>query len=137
MKHLEQDHRLTFHRLWNGWINTIQPDLGGTVGIPDIMIMPYPPQIVPIEAKRGNITNGRLFPDRIRPNQVQWHTTFALAKGKSWFYIGTPEERLFMVEAMLVLATRPHGLIVGSTSVHELDTRSSLLFTSHIRAIVE
>lgn len=136
-KKLEQDHRATFRKLWHGWITTIQPNLGGSIGIPDIMIMAHPPQIVPIEAKRGTIVNGRLVCEEIRPNQVQWHTTFAIEGGKSWFYIGTPEGRLFLAPSMITIATRGAGTPISCSVLHELDATSSKAFTAQLRSILK
>ena len=127
-KTLEQTIRNTFRDRWDGWLESYQPGLGGGAGIPDTQIMAHPPVLIPIELKRGTLINGRLFSDKIRPVQVSWHTRLAAAGGKSYFLIGAMDAgmlKLFMSEAMLVLATRESGLLVGVKAVLNLPSPSS------------
>lgn len=131
---LESHVRAEFKARWSGWIETYQPGLGGGTGVPDTQIMAWPPLIVPIELKRGEIIAGRLMVDRVRPAQVSWHTRFGLAGGISKFIIGTgtPDRiALHLVSAQSVLANRTTG--VGSFATLPSDR---IVFTEQMRALL-
>lgn len=146
MNLLEQKVRTDFRARWIGWLETYQPGLGGGSGVPDVQIMPRPNFLVPIELKRGWIEGGRLFVDKIRPDQVSWHTRFALEGGRSWFYIGAlhPEQGhmiRFMIEANLALATRTDGILTTVRACYHIPTgykvaKSDPLFTQAITEAV-
>lgn len=138
---LEQDVRADFRARWIGWCSTYQPGIGSSIGVPDTQIMVKPPMIESIEMKRGYVDKGRLFADKIRPAQVQWHTTLSMAGGKSWFYIGAMvngEMVRYIVSSMIVLATRPQGVVlktnaVSFVSIDPTKKRHDELFSSNIK----
>lgn len=141
---LEADVRSEFRARWVGWLETYQPGLGGGTGVPDIQIMAKPPLLTPIELKRGEILNGRLFPCEIRPVQVSWHTRFHLAGGRSYFIIGAkPEDHIifFICSAMDAIAHRSQGMSVGGIYLRNLQTdqrvkKADNLFSASLRTFL-
>lgn len=137
---LEREVRNQFRKLWKGWLDTIQPTKGGSDGIPDIVIMAVPPVLVPIEIKRGERRNGRVFVDTIRPAQVSWHQRFAMAGGRSYFVIGVRTDGstgidLYIAAADLTIASRKQGMVAHG-HCHLLPS-GAIAFTEWLKKILE
>lgn len=140
---LESEVRKDFKARWVGWLETYQPGLGGGMGVPDTQIMTAPNHLVPIELKRGLYDGLHLACDKIRPDQVSWHTRFNVAGGQSWFYIGAMYQgqlHRFLTTAGDAIARRGIGWR-RNDSIYKLYTtlgtsRNDPLFTESVRYII-
>ncbi len=83
---------------WDGWIESYEPRLGSSVGIPDIQIV-VDGKLVPIELKVADLSDGILCSSEIRPPQINWHRNLAAHDVLSLFLFGVGKgnvpERLF------------------------------------------
>lgn len=72
---------------FNGWSEAFEPRRGAGVGVADIMLA-YNGHLVPVELKIGNISDGQLFPEEVRPDQIGWHHRLNAEGVFSFFIVG-------------------------------------------------
>lgn len=72
---------------YNGWSEAFEPRRGAGVGVADIMLG-IGSHLVPVELKVGNISDGMLFPEEVRPDQIGWHHRLNAAGVFSFFIVG-------------------------------------------------
>lgn len=76
---------------FNGWSEAFEPRRGAGVGVADIMLA-YNGHLVPVELKIGNISDGQLFPEEVRPDQIGWHHRLNAEGVFSFFIVGVGRE---------------------------------------------
>lgn len=81
-----------FFEKFLGWSCKLEPGLGATVGVPDVLSL-VGGHLELFELKVGWLEGNRLFCSEIRPAQVVWHKKLALAGGRSFLVIGVKEAR--------------------------------------------
>ena len=72
---------------YNGWSEAFEPRRGAGVGVADIMLGHHG-HLVPVELKVGNISDGQLFPEEVRPDQIGWHHRLNATGVFSFFIVG-------------------------------------------------
>lgn len=85
------------------WTESYEPSRGTGVGIADIQVLcravfekgelvarsvGKTRLLVPLEMKVGTVSDGTLFPEDIRADQIGWHFNFSRAGGLSYFVVG-------------------------------------------------
>lgn len=83
----EADLKVWFRSHWLGWVESYEPRLGSSVGIPDLQVV-VDQKLVPIELKLCRIEFGLLFPSEVRPPQINWHRNLSCYGVPSLFLFG-------------------------------------------------
>ncbi len=69
-----------------GWSESYEPGRGSGVGYPDLQFL-ADGILIPVEVKIGRESGCRIFSERIRPSQIQWHHEFQEAGGDSFVFV--------------------------------------------------
>ena len=131
----ESNVRANFKNHWVGWLDTIQPGLGGTVGVCDTQVL-IDGKLVPIELKWCELRNGLILPKRIRPDQISWHRRFNDAGGDSFFLMGADDSCVFIAPALYAINQRKKGLRESAFCARIPTVGTKLFFTESLRAFV-
>lgn len=92
---------------YNGWSEAFEPRRGAGVGVADIMLA-HGSHLVPVELKIGTISDGQLYPEEVRPDQIGWHHRLNAAGVFSFFLVGVGKasgkapEYLFAITAQKI-----------------------------------
>lgn len=84
---LERDFKRWCRNILGRWNCAIEPALGADLGVPDLMVL-RGGLLLPIELKVGEIVDGRLFPRKVRPDQIQFMEGLMRAGGECCFVVG-------------------------------------------------
>ena len=122
----ERDFQTGFKKNWSGWLTQLHPGQGSDVGISDLLVLLNCGNVTPVELKIGSLDgDGRLYTKEIRPAQIRWHNSLAVAGGFSLVVAGVwsgDRWRVFCINATDAPKWDQDGFLVGSEAV-EIDTR--------------
>ena len=95
----EQDFKRAFRARWKQWSDTIEHGRGSGSGQPDLLLAErangwtdtmehVPSLLVPVELKVGTIARDHLFPEEVRPAQMQWWREYVKTGGRGALVTG-------------------------------------------------
>lgn len=108
------------------WHSQVHPGLSADPGLPDLLCL-ISDRVVPLELKIAAIEQEDehqvIWSKEIRPSQIRWHTSLAVAGGFSALIIGVwagTSWRVFAVNACLAKQWHESGFEVGPEAI-EID----------------
>ena len=83
----ETDFKIAFRDTLAGWSEAYEPGRGSGTGYPDLQVL-VNGRLIPVEAKVGVFSRGKLWCREVRPAQIGWHYRLMRAGGFSVFIFG-------------------------------------------------